>query len=290
MIMKKIFISYRRVDSYETNRLATSLKNEYGDNNVFLDFESIHAGEEWPFVISRAIEEASVLIVVIGKNWLFMQDEFSGRRKIDMPNDWVRKEIITCLNRIKSDKNLLILPVLINGAKMPQKEFLDDEINGLINFQAIEIPNTMSQLDFAQIKSRLSNAGFYSMEPGIIETPVGKPPPASLTNEEEEAFLAKYKFWQIKEREKPGSGGQTIRELYRVFEFNSYDDARNFMSIIDEKAIKPNNHHPRWQNAHYRVEVWLCTSNAKHRPTIRDTELAEIMEKTWDELKNGSNY
>ncbi len=215
-----------------------------------------------------------------------MQDEFSGRRKIDMPNDWVRLEILTFLNRMKNNQNLLLIPLLINGAKMPQKEFLDDEISNLFDFQAIELPNTRSSLDFEQIKSRLSNAGFYSMEPGIIETPIGKPPPSPLTTKEEEAFLAKNKFWQIKEREKPGSGGQTIRELYRVFEFRSYDDAWSFMSIMDEKAIRPNNHHPRWQNAHYRVEVWLCTSNAEHRPTVRDTELAEIMEKTWDEMVN----
>jgi len=51
--MKKLFISYRRVDSYETNRLATALKHEYGENNIFLDYESIYGGDDWPEKIKR---------------------------------------------------------------------------------------------------------------------------------------------------------------------------------------------------------------------------------------------
>lgn len=65
--MKSIFISYRRIDSYETNRLSTSLKTEYGESNIFLDYESISGGDEWPDTIRKAVEEARVLIVIIGK-------------------------------------------------------------------------------------------------------------------------------------------------------------------------------------------------------------------------------
>lgn len=56
------------------------------------------------------------------------------------------------LNRYKENKELLVIPVLINGAKIPNKEFLDSEINALCDFQAINLPNTMSSVDFVQIK------------------------------------------------------------------------------------------------------------------------------------------
>lgn len=285
--MKKIFISYRRIDSYETNRLASSLKSEYGENNIFLDYESINGGDEWPDTIRKAVEEASVLIVIVGKNWLFMQDEASGKRKIDMENDWVRKEIITFLKRQRENKELLLLPVLINGAKMPNKEYLDAEINEICDFQAMDLPNTMSSVDFVQIKYRLVKAKIYTTAPLPVVTPVGEMPPDPLTAEQEEAFLTKNKLWQVKEREKAGSIGETMRELYRVFEFRSYDDAWKFMSIIDSKAIKPNNHHPRWQNTYNRVEVWLCTFNIGHKPSKRDLRLAMIMEETWEDFAMG---
>lgn len=285
--MKKIFISYRRIDSYETNRLAASLKSEYGENNIFLDHTSMSGGEQWPDSIRKALDEAAVLMVIVGKNWLFMQDEESGKRKIDMEDDWVRKEILHFLERYHADKELLILPVLINGAKMPKKEHLDSAISELCDFQAMELPNTMSSVDFVHIKYRLVKAKVFTNAPLPVVTPVGEVPPDPLSTEEEEAFLAENKLWQIKEREKPGSIGESMRELYRVFEFRSYDDAWKFMSVVDQKGIKPNNHHPRWQNTYNRVEVWLCTFNIGHKPSKRDLRLAGIMEDIWEEFASG---
>ena len=279
--MKKIFISYRRIDFYEANRLAASLKNEYGEHTVFLDQASISGGDIWPDKIRRAVEEAVVLIVIIGKNWLFAQDEISGKRKIDLPTDWVRNEILTFLGSYKNNKELLVLPLLIDGAKMPDKELLDPELKDLCDFQAIVLPNTMNPTDFAQIKYRLGKANVYGISPLPVVTPIGDIPPDRLSKDQEEIFLTKNKLWQIKEREMTGGPGGTMRELYRVFEFKNYDEAWKFMAIINSKGIKPYNHHPRWQNTYNRVEVWLCTFNIGHQPSMRDLRLADIMEETF---------
>ncbi|HXO75347.1 MAG TPA: 4a-hydroxytetrahydrobiopterin dehydratase, partial [Puia sp.] len=260
---------------------------EYGENNIFLDYESVSAGDEWPESIKKALDDAAVLIVIIGKNWLFMQDEESGKRKIDMTNDWVRQEIIRFLERRRKDKELFLFPILINGAKMPRKEYLDPEINELCDIQAIELQNTMSSVDFVNIKYRLVKAKIYTSSPLPVVTPVGEIPPDPLTAEQEQAFLNKNGQWQIKERDKPGSIGETMRELYRVFEFKSYDDAWKFMNLVDEKGIKPNNHHPRWQNTYNRVEVWLCTFNIGHKPSKRDLRLANVMEEIWEDFAMG---
>jgi pterin-4a-carbinolamine dehydratase len=285
--MHKIFISYRRADSYEAHRLTTSLRNEYGENNIFLDSQSITGGEEWPDRIRKSVSTAAVLMVVIGKNWLFIQDEDSGKRKIDMENDWVRREIIIFLKRLKEDSHLLLIPILINGAKMPNKEHLGPEIRCLCDFQAIELSNTMSPLDFVKIKHKLVEAKIFPSVPLPVVTPIGEIPPDPLTEEEEERFLLENVLWQIKEQDKQGSTGETMRELYRIFEFENYAQAWKYMCLIHEQGVKPHNHHPRWQNTYNRVEVWLCTFNIGHKPSKRDLRLAEIMEHTWQEFKTG---
>lgn len=282
--MKTIFISYRRVDSYETNRLATALRSEYGEDNIFLDYQSIEGGSAWPIEIRDALDKASALILIIGQNWLFMQDEESGRRRIDLPNDWVRLEVLRFLERQRQDKSLLLLPTLISGAKMPDKQHLDPELQPLCDLQALELPSTMSSTDFVQIKHRLVKAKIYTTLPPPVVTPVVEVPPDRLSPEQEEAFTAKHGLWRVIERDKPGSIGESIREMYRVFEFTSYDNAWKFMSLVDEKGIRPYNHHPRWQNTYNRVEVWLCTFNIGHKPSKRDLRLANIMEDIWEEF------
>jgi len=210
-----------------------------------------------------------------------MQDEASGKRKIDLPGDWVRKEIITFLERRKENKELLVLPVLINGAKMPRKEHLDPEISALCDCNALKLPGTMSSGDFVHIKLRLEKAKIYTSSPLPVVTPIAEIPPDPLSEKQEEFFLEHNNRWRILERDKPGRIGETMKELYRVYEFVNYDEAWKFMSVIDEKGIKPYNHHPRWQNTYNRVEVWLCTFNIGHKPSERDLRLANIFEDTW---------
>ena len=283
-VMKRIFISYRRVDFFEATRLAAALRSEYGQDNIFLDYKSMRGGDDWPKTIRKEINQSSVLIVIIGIKWLFMQDEDSGRRRIDMKGDWVRNELITFLKRCKTNRELIVLPILINGASMPKPEHLDIEIRGLCKFNAIELQNTMTFGDFDQLKLRLEEAHIYIAPPEPSITPVAQTPPEPLTDKEEEIFLKKYKLWSVRVREKPRRNGEIIRELYRRYEFNSYQDAWLFMSQIDKRAIRELNHHPRWQNTYNRVEVWLCTFNIGHKPSKRDLKLAEVFENVWTEF------
>lgn len=55
--MEKIFISYRRSDSYDTAyRLAVELRREFGEENVFFDQTSAPPGTAWPDAIRVAAE------------------------------------------------------------------------------------------------------------------------------------------------------------------------------------------------------------------------------------------
>lgn len=37
-------------------------------------------------------------------------------------------------------------------------------------------------------------------------------------------------------------------------------------------------HHPTWTNTYDRVEVWLSTHDAGHRPTAKDVALARYLD------------
>jgi pterin-4a-carbinolamine dehydratase len=63
-----------------------------------------------------------------------------------------------------------------------------------------------------------------------------------------------------------------------MYEFSTYEMAWRFMIRVDELAIRPYNHHPRWQNTFNRIEFWLCTFNIGHKPSKRDLRLARILE------------
>jgi hypothetical protein len=81
----------------------------------------------------NAIAAANVVLVVIGPDWLRAHDE-SWRRRIDDPNDWVRREIELAL---RFDKPTL--PVLVGDAAMPAERDLPREIEPIARRQALAL-------------------------------------------------------------------------------------------------------------------------------------------------------
>jgi len=107
-----IFINYRRTDAgWPADHLATELKRAFGDDRVFLDVRNIDAGGNFTDEIEEQVRQATVLLVLIGKDWLLAHDKY-GRRRLDKEDDWVRKEIRIGLqgNRAKSFLYLLMTP------------------------------------------------------------------------------------------------------------------------------------------------------------------------------------
>jgi hypothetical protein len=82
-----IFINYRRTDAgWPADLLADKLKNAFGQNRVFLDVRGIEAGDDFALELESQLREAAVLLVLIGKDWLFTHDKF-GRRRLDDEKD-----------------------------------------------------------------------------------------------------------------------------------------------------------------------------------------------------------
>jgi hypothetical protein len=114
-----IFISYRRQDEPNfAGRLYDRFVSHFGKDNVFIDVDSIEPGLDFADVVNRALSYCKVLIVIIGKNWLKIVDSH-GQLRLNDPNDYVRLEIETALNR-----NIRVIPVLVEGASVPRSEEL----------------------------------------------------------------------------------------------------------------------------------------------------------------------
>jgi hypothetical protein len=120
----KVFISYRRQDTAASAvGIGQYLEKEFGRKNVYIDVET-HAGAKYASVIEKRLAECKVLLVLIGPDWL----------KLQKPNDWVQREIAYALKR-----DITVIPVLINGAQLPDQETLPDDIKGLVDHQAASV-------------------------------------------------------------------------------------------------------------------------------------------------------
>ncbi|MBK9927338.1 MAG: septum formation protein Maf [Anaerolineales bacterium] len=161
--MNEIFISYRREDTEAEMKAIELSLEKAGHQNIFTDRSKISPGDRWPDEITNALENAKIVLVVIGLKWLTCQDADQNRR-IDHPEDWVRLEAKTALERKK-----LVIPVLVNGAKMPTSSGLPDDIKELTNRQAI----SLNQDSWASDISRLSK---------MIKSPTLRIPSILLTS------------------------------------------------------------------------------------------------------------
>ena len=153
MSKTKIFISYRHDDTAdETKQLEEQLEKLQG--KVFRDVSAIDVGEKFPKRIEAALKEADFVIVVIGKKWLSIPDE-RGRRRLENPNDFVRREIKYSLRRAESDVFVDIIPVLVQGARMPKAEELPDDLRALVEINAHRIGSETFADDVEELSKRI---------------------------------------------------------------------------------------------------------------------------------------
>lgn len=132
--MGGIFISYRREDSAgHSGRLFDRLREQFGQERVFMDVAGIEPGVDFVEAIDTAVGSCDALIVVIGRTWLSCTDAV-GKRRLDDPKDFIRLETGAALRR-----NIRVIPVLVQGAAMPTEKDLPEDLLKLARRQAIAI-------------------------------------------------------------------------------------------------------------------------------------------------------
>jgi len=124
---RKIFINYRRDDSAaNAARIGDRLAQAMGRKRIFMDIDNLSAGQRFDRELENALAECTVFIAVIGKRWL----DFLRQRAQSGERDYVREEIAGALKR-----GLFVVPVLTDGALLPQADQLPPEVRDLVLHQ-----------------------------------------------------------------------------------------------------------------------------------------------------------
>lgn len=149
--MSGIFICYRREDSIPyAGRLFDQLADKFGKERIFMDIDTIRVGLDFVEQIEIAVQSCNVLIAVIGKTWVNIQDE-EGHRRLENPEDFVRVEIRAALER-----NIPVIPLLVGGAEMPKARDLPEPITKLARRHAMKISDERFRADATRLIEQIS--------------------------------------------------------------------------------------------------------------------------------------
>ena len=156
-----IFISYRRADSgWAADAVAMRLRRAFGDDRVFMDIRGIEPGEDFTVEIEAALARASVLIALIGRDWLRAQDEY-GRRRLDRDGDWVRREIRAVLGK----HGCTVIPLLVDDANLPNDPgALPDDLAGFITLQRARLRQAESGSDLERLCGAIVSDAFPRLD------------------------------------------------------------------------------------------------------------------------------
>jgi TIR domain len=142
----RIFLNYRREDTRGyAGRLYDRLSNRFGEEQIFRDIDAIPPGVDFLEHIDRVVDECDLMLVLIGESWIAVKDA-QGRRRLDDPHDFVVVEIAAALER-----GIPVIPVLIQGAKMPTQADLPAHLQGLARRNALEMGDSHWNDDWEQL-------------------------------------------------------------------------------------------------------------------------------------------
>jgi len=156
----RIFISYRHeVDEYAVGRLAEELRQHFPRDQVFEDIASIDPGADFVDALQHGLDTCAAVLVVIGPNWVTATDR-QGRRRLDLPDDWVRYEVAESLR----NPGVRVFPLLLD-AEMPSADDLPESLRPLTRRQAFPLTGRHWANDTAKLIE------FLKKVPGLATSP-----------------------------------------------------------------------------------------------------------------------
>ncbi len=188
-----IFLSYRRQESsHLAGRLYDRLMDRFGEGQVFIDVDTIEPGVDFAEEISRAVAACQVLVAIIGPTWLTATDG-RGRRRLDDPDDIVRREVEAALAC-----GVRVIPILTENAAMPTQDDLPESLMSLARRNALSIRHESFRSDAVRlitaIERVLTRSGSVSTSgpPDLRTTdnPAGEASPKSSTPTRDDAARA----------------------------------------------------------------------------------------------------
>ncbi len=274
--MPLAFINYRRTDSQQAAiGLYIQLRTRIGPASVFMDRSGISAGDIWSTRLRDAMNEASVVLSLIGPNWLKAADEY-GRRRLDIANDWVRDELVAAIQANKT-----IIPILLGSqSEVPPAGALPECLVHAFAHQSYSLRDDHWDSDFKElVRILIDQYGFKDAESAVV-LPDRVLTISALTEAELNSELKTLPGWEPVESMIPGDYPRSRHELRKVYVFATFEAAIKFMSS-SVPVINKLEHHPRWENQWRTVTVYLSTWDIGHRISRLDVELARKLDQEY---------
>ena len=174
--MAGIFLSYRRGPgaSEAAGRLHDRLAAHFGQSNVFMDVDTVRPGADFVEAIDRAIGSSEAVLALIDPQWA---TDGTGRNRIADEGDYVALEIRTAL-----ESGVPVIPVLVLGAQMPQRDQLPPDLQPLGRRQAVVLSHERFTTDVLPLERELSallgTSKPKKAEPDRAAPAVAEPAPA----------------------------------------------------------------------------------------------------------------
>lgn len=288
------FISYRRED---TAPIALLLKHEIEKRlqfvRVLVDVETIEPGELFEDRLSMMIDQADATIALIGKNWMPRRDAADTKTR---SKDYVVFELMESLNRpLKTEPRDLpgfpvreVIPLFINLDVSFSEFTIPDVLQPLTRRHALSVRYRDWPRTIGPTINEISRRFMIPYRPDAVERPKpdrGKARTQPLSDPELTAILRfdDYDGWYV-----DNFGSPEARYLCKMFEFDTFDQAASFMSLVSDHC-KVLDHQPDWRNVHKFTTVSLTTWDAKDRITIYDINIALFMNRA-AKLINPTRY
>jgi hypothetical protein len=128
-----------------------------------MDVSAIEPGRDFRKAIDHSVKTCSVLLAIIGQDWLDSKD-VQGRRRLDDENDFVRLELASALRR-----DIPVVPVLVRGTRMPDAERLPAELRDLVYRNAVELTHARWKSD---VQLLVGSLRVLLNTPASVEDPV----------------------------------------------------------------------------------------------------------------------
>jgi formylglycine-generating enzyme required for sulfatase activity len=150
----KVFISYRRDDAkWQAREIYRALTAVLPQDHVFMDIDSIPPGADFVQILEGWVEQCDILLALIGKDWIDTLDPKSGKRRLENPQDFVRIEVRKALAR-----GVPVVPVLLDGAAMPDVGRLPNDLKGLVRRNAEFVVHRTVDADVGRLIAKLGLA------------------------------------------------------------------------------------------------------------------------------------
>ena len=278
-----IFLSYRRADAApQTLALKLELERNLSAVQVFMDNGAIVGGDKFPDEINDALGAATLVIAMIGKEWLGGSEV--ATRRIDDPDDWVFKEVSFALR----NKTGAVLPVLVDDTPNISEDSLPKELQGLSKIQAARIAVSRWEASIDLLLRLLEKKFQFVPKARSYEYPkegadIKSRTPPYLWKDLQTVFRFSLPKWIVEFVDDPDRVFYKWINIRRDFKFESYERAIEFVNIIAKHSIEEN-HHPQFLVTWTTVTVWTSTWVVGHRITSFDVAFADYLERKYQSM------